>query len=643
MCAGGVVPNKDEVPKKRPFYGKKKPKDQQKGELHLWWGGSELRSSSQGVCLEQLHELLLWWGGSELQNSSRGVCLEQLYELHLWWGGSELWNSSQGICLEQFVWVASLVRRGGSYRSHLGIHLKEAAWNSCMSCIFGARGVGAMEFISGNLFGTVVWTASLVGGGGGVAVEFPGNRSGTVVWAASSVWGGGLWNSSQGICLEQFVWVASLVRRGGSYRSHLGIHLKEAAWNSCMSCIFGARGVGAMEFISGNLFGTVVWTASLVGGGGGWLWNSQGIGLEQLYELHLLCGGGGYGIHLRESVWNSLYELHLWYGGVGATEVILEFISRKLPETVVWAASLVPGGWELWNSSQGICLEQLYELHLWWGGGGGGCGIPRESVWNSCMSCIFCVGGGAMEFISGNLSGTVCMSCIFGTEGWELQKSSWNSSQGSCLKQLYELHLWCQGGGSYGIHLRESIWNSCMNCIFGGGGGGWLWNSQGIGLEQLYELHLLCGGGGYGIHLRESVWNSLYELHLWYGGVGATEVILEFISRKLPETVVWAASLVPGGWELWNSSQGIYLEQLYELHLWWGGGGGGCCGIPRESVWNSCMSCIFSVCVCVGGGTMEFISGNLSLTAVWAVSLGMGSCGIHLRESGLERLWFSAV
>ena len=230
MCAGGVVPNKDEVPKKRPFYGKKKPKDQQKGELHLWWGGSELRSSSQGIFLEQLHELLLWWGGSELQNSSRGVCLEQLYELHLWWGGSELWNSSQGICLEQFVWVASLVRRGGSYRSHLGIHLKEAAWNSCMSCIFGARGVGAMEFISGNLFGTVVCTASLVGGGGccGIPRE-------------------SVWNS----CMSCIFSVGG----GGGGRNY-GIHLRESVFNSCMSCIF--RDGQLRHSPQGIWFGTVM-------------------------------------------------------------------------------------------------------------------------------------------------------------------------------------------------------------------------------------------------------------------------------------------------------------------------------------------------------------------------------------------------
>ena len=40
VCAGGVVPSRDdEAPRKRPFYGKKKPKDQQKGELELWlWG-----------------------------------------------------------------------------------------------------------------------------------------------------------------------------------------------------------------------------------------------------------------------------------------------------------------------------------------------------------------------------------------------------------------------------------------------------------------------------------------------------------------------------------------------------------------------------------------------------------------------------
>ena len=37
ICAGGVVPNKDDVPKKRPFYGKKKTtKDQHKGEPALW-------------------------------------------------------------------------------------------------------------------------------------------------------------------------------------------------------------------------------------------------------------------------------------------------------------------------------------------------------------------------------------------------------------------------------------------------------------------------------------------------------------------------------------------------------------------------------------------------------------------------------
>ena len=69
-------------------------------------------------------------------------------------------------------------------------------------------------------------------------------------------------------------------------------------------------------------------------------------------------------------------------------------------------------GWELQNSSQGSCLKQLYELHLWPGGGGGGGG---GGLWNSqgiYLEQLYelhlqCGGWGAMEFISGNVSGTV--------------------------------------------------------------------------------------------------------------------------------------------------------------------------------------------------------------------------------------------